>query len=180
MNFTNSGLIYVTGGGNSYTGAGTLSGGTLQFGSPTVALGSLGTIGNITTAPGAVVNLTGSSAGGGFLVGQYGTVNLGIGGSGTVNFNNTGAAAWTEMTMGPSFAGTLNVGPNDAIIISSGTALGNPALVNIPAGSGLILSWYNGDSGNNLPVTINFPIQIGGTGTAAAAPSSFPIPAASP
>ena len=158
-----AGLFQVKGTGNGYSGNLALNGGTLQFGTPTTNAGSgFGGIGNITTAPGTTLLFSGTTSGGGFLGGLYGTNSLGIGGAGTIVFNNAGAADYCNVTLSPSFAGTINVQPNLSMILSSGSAYGNPALVQFPSSSSLRFAWWNGGFAGNP--AISFPLQIAGTG----------------
>ena len=162
-----TGLFQVKGTGNGYSGNLALNGGALQFGTLTANAGSgFGGIGNITTAPGTTLLFSGTANGSdgitGFLGGYYGIQNLGIGGSGTVVLNNAGAALNSNVTLSPSFAGTLQVGANLSMILSSGSAYGNPALVQIPSSSMLRFAWWNGSFTGNP--AISFPLQIAGTG----------------
>jgi autotransporter-associated beta strand protein len=152
------GLFLVNGGSNSYTGSMNLSAGTLQFGTPTVNLGSIGALGNITTGPAATVIFSGTSSGG-FLGGFSGITNLGIGGSGTVVFNNAGPADSCNVALSPSFAGAIQVNPNLTMILSSGSAYGHPASVSIASGATLQPAWWN-----VAALSVNFPIQVSGTG----------------
>jgi autotransporter-associated beta strand protein len=150
---TNTGTLTLTGTNNSYSGATTIDGGTLQVGNGTDA-GSLGNTSAITNNGSLVFNVGSGNR----------TVGVAISGSGSLTQNSSGGTL--TLSRSNSYTGTTTVSAGTLLVSSTGTlASGSAVTVASNAaigGDGTIggtLTLSNGAKSvfdlNNTPLTVS-------------------------